>query len=285
MSASASSTRPDPRERQELEAELSALVASSQEARWILEDASSHERPAEAARAMARRRAAGEPLQHILSHWAFRHLVVHSDPRALVPRPETEFVVEVALAALGRPSGELTLVDLGTGSGVIAASLALELGPRVRVIATDLSSAALSLARENLVEALGPDCLEESTGPRVRLLQGSWYGPLEAELRSSIDLIIANPPYLAASEWLELDAVVRCYDPYMALVAGREGTEALEEIVGGASDWLAPDGQLVVEIAPTQEEPALALANSAGLGRAEVRRDLAGRPRVLAARR
>jgi release factor glutamine methyltransferase len=285
MSASVSSTLPEGKERSELEAELSALVPSAQELRWIIEDASFEQHPAEAARLMAKRRAAGEPLQHVLSHWGFRNLRVRCDNRALVPRPETELVVEVALEAVREHSGELTVVELGTGSGVIAASLGLELGRRARIVATDLSPGAMSLAKENLEAALGKECLQASSGPWVSLLQGSWYEPLDSSLSSSVDLLIANPPYLAASEWDELDPVVRCYDPYMALVAGKAGTEALSAITSRAPEWLSSAGVLVVEIASSQEKEALSLAGAAGLTHREVRSDLAGRPRVLVARR
>lgn len=285
MSASVSSTRLEEKERLELEAELSALVSSAQEARWIIEDASFENHLAEAARAMATRRAAGEPLQHVLSHWGFRSLRVRCDSRALVPRPETEFVVEVALEAVSGHAGELTVLELGTGSGVIAASLALELGRRARIVATDLSPAALSLARENLEAALGKECLQVSSGPSVSLLQGSWYEPVDSSLLSSVDLLVANPPYLAAGEWDELDPVVRRYDPYMALVAGKAGTEALSEITSRAPEWLSSHGVLVVEIAPSQQGEALLLAGAQGFSHREVRSDLAGRPRVLVASR
>lgn len=222
------------------------------------------------------RREAGEPLQYVLGHWAFRRLDVLVDGRVLIPRPETEVTVEVALAHLDRQPA--TVVDLGTGSGVIALALVTE-RPNVSVWATDASPEALDVARANLVGAGG------RAAARVRLLQGHWWDALPADLAGRLDLVVSNPPYITTAEMADLDAGVADWEPRAALEAGPEGMEDISVITAGAADWLCPGGCLVVEIAPHQAERALAVAAGAGLVDAELRADLAGRPRVLVARR
>lgn len=238
---------------------------------------------AERAEQLTARRAAGEPLQHVVGHWGWRSLEVKMDRRALVPRPETEGLVDLALDLLPPPSGTGTTggpvaVDCGTGSGVIALSLVAE-HPAVEVFALDSSEAALSLAAEN--RALLP----EAARRRVHLLEGDWYLALPRETAGRVDLVTANPPYLAESEWDALDPVVRDYDPPEALVAGPTGLEGVDAVVTGAVPWLAPHGSLLVEIAPHQAGSARAIARAAGYGEVDVVPDLAGRPRVLRARR
>jgi len=228
---------------------------------------------------MVARRAAGEPLQYVVGAWGFRGLDLLVDHRVLIPRPETEAVVEVALAELARRGGGgAVAVDLGTGSGAIALSLAVEAAPS-EVWATDRSADALAVARANLA----------GTGGRaaavVRLAEGDWYGALPAGLAGRVDLVVANPPYLAEAEWAGLPTEVAAWEPRPALVAGPTGLEQVDAVVAGAAAWLAPGGALVVELAPHQADPAVAAAGSAGLVDAEVRPDLAGRPRVLVARR
>jgi release factor glutamine methyltransferase len=221
------------------------------------------------------RRAAGEPLQHVVGRWGFRSLDVRVDNRALVPRPETELLVDLALTALATASAP-TAVDLGTGSGVIALSLAAE-HPSIEVFAVDASDLALELAGENLAS------VTPEAASRVHLLHGSWFDALPPERAGSFDFVVANPPYLAESEWAGLDRVVREYDPYEALVAGPTGLEAIAAIVSGAPSWLAAHGALLVEIAPHQAGAAAQLARGAGFGQVDVVDDLAGRPRVLRA--
>ena len=265
--------------------ELTSTVGSAREARWILEESAGSPDPVAHARELASRRQGGEPLQYLFGHWSFRTLDVAVDRRALVPRPETEIVVEVALGvleelALVRPLR--AAVDLGTGSGVIACSLASELpgllpAQSPRIIAVDASPLALELCSEN-VSRLGRDALP------VEARLGDWFSGLPPELRGDIDLIVSNPPYLSAKEWETLDPVVRDHEPYEALVAGREGTECVGHLLAHAHEWLAPDGGLVVEIAPGQPE-RLEVAGHGFSWRVEVRPDLAHRPRVLVARR
>ena len=225
--------------------------------------------------AMVERRLVGEPLQYVLGEWSFRTLDLMVDRRVLIPRPETEQVVEVALAELDALGVEAPQVaDLGTGSGAIALSVAVE-RPAARVWATDLSADALAVARANLA-GIG------HAGTRVTLVEGSWFDALPRELRGTLDLVVSNPPYVAASD--ALPAEVADWEPAGALVPGPTGLEAIEEIVAGAPVWLCRPGALVVELAPSQAEDAVALARAAGFADAEVAPDLTGRPRALVAR-
>jgi len=237
-------------------------------------------------RDMVVRLRAGDPLQHVVGRWGFRGLDVAVDGRALVPRPETELLVDLALAEWDgiAPAGEKTpvrsAVDLGTGSGVIALSLVAE-RDNLEVFAVDLSRAALDLAHENL------SSLPADARDRVHLLEGNWFTPLPVRLVGRLALVASNPPYIASGEWPLLDAVVRDHDPYEALVAGATGLEAIAHLVREAPRWLAPGGALVVEVAPHQREAVLALvaASERAYTSARVADDLAGRPRVLVARR
>jgi release factor glutamine methyltransferase len=199
------------------------------------------------------------------------------DRRVLIPRPETEVVVEVALAELGLLAvASPAVVDLGTGSGAIALSIAVE-HRCAQVWATDVSGDALAVASANLAGT-------GITASRARLVQGDWWSALPGALKGSIVLAVANPPYVAESELAELPPEVRAWEPVGALVGGPSGTEALAAVIGGASGWLAEQSVLVSEIAPHQVGPARELALKAGFRQVAVHRDLAGRDRVLVAR-
>ncbi len=226
--------------------------------------------------AMVARRLGGEPLQYVLGGWGFRTLDLLVDRRVLIPRPETEQVVEAALAVLDELDelGGMRAADLGTGSGAIALALAAE-RPDVAVWATDVSPGALDVARANLAGA-------GRAGARVRLAQGSWYEALPGELRGRLDLVVANPPYVASTDALPPE--VADWEPAAALVAGPTGLEAIERIVAGAPRWLRRPGALVLEIGETQGDAVLARAGAASFTGAEIRPDLAGRPRILVAR-
>jgi release factor glutamine methyltransferase len=290
-------------DRGELVAELAGVVGAPHEARWIVEEALGRvlgpsdpptgaldDATASAARAMAARRATGEPMQYVFGHWPFRALDLAVDPRVLIPRPETEQVVEVALGAardLARHRGAgLVVVDAGTGSGAMALALAAELGPAVvgEVWATDASADALAVAAANLEAvrgALGAPL------PPVSLAEGNWLEPLPASLRGRVDLVVANPPYVSEDEWAGLDAEVR-REPRSALLAGpgRDGTPglaAVEAVLTQARAWLRSPGTVVVELAPAQAEVAAELARRLGFGPVSLRPDLAGRQRALQA--
>lgn len=273
------------------------------EARFITERASGYDagewleiaeaappaRAEKAFREMVARRVAGEPLQYVLGGWGFRGLDLFLDRRVLIPRPETEYVVEVALeeaarVGLRRSRRRLSLVeshapaaaaDIGTGSGAIAISIAAEL-PDVEVWATDLSEHALEVARANV---------SGCAATRVRIAPaGEWFDPLPEELQGSLRLIVSNPPYIAEHEVAALPEEVADYEPRGALVSGPSGTEAIEQLLALAPKWLAPDSVFVCEIAPHQAGPMSAHARSLGYADVLVRDDLTGRARVLVAR-
>jgi release factor glutamine methyltransferase len=292
--------------RGELQTELAARLGSSWEARFILDEVLGRATvvsPTEAhrARSLAERCVQGEPLQYVLGHWAFRTLDVVVDERVLIPRPETEQVVEVALDELswvlasresadanGGGSQGPVVVDLGTGSGAIALSVAAELHggcSGLRIIATDASPDALEVARCNR-QALGAS--DPGAAERVTLRQGSWWEAVPAELCGRVDLVISNPPYVSEAEWPSLDASVRV-EPHSALVAGAssDGTPGLadvEAVLSGCSSWLARPGVAVIELAPHQADAACELARAAGASAVRVEPDLAGRLRALVAR-
>lgn len=224
--------------------------------------------------ALLDRRLGGEPLQYVLGSWAFRRLDLLIDRRVLIPRPETEWVVERALGLL--PAGPATVVDLGTGSGAIALAIAEERWPHVRVVATDVSPAALEVARANLA-GLG------QRGTAVSFHQGSWWEAVPADLHGSVDLVVSNPPYVAADEPLPLE--VTEWEPPMALVSGPTGLEAIGPVLAGAVSWLRPGGWLVCEIGETQGPDARALALEAGLDDVRVELDLAGKERMVVGQR
>jgi release factor glutamine methyltransferase len=211
----------------------------------------------------------------VLGAWSFRGLDLLVDRRVLVPRPETEWVVEQAIGLLPAER-EAVVVDLGTGSGAIALSIAAERWPRVRVVATDRSVEALAVARANLA-GLG------RRATRVELRQGSWWEALSVELRGTIDLVVSNPPYVATHD--DLPPEVADWEPIEALVAGPTGLEAVEVVLAGAGEWLRPEGWVVCEIGDTQADAVRELATSVGLGPVEIRRDLSGRDRMVVARR
>ncbi|MGZ6885046.1 MAG: peptide chain release factor N(5)-glutamine methyltransferase [Acidimicrobiia bacterium] len=272
------------------------------EARWMLEEASGMDTAEQILEAevpatrratatmvqLLERRAAGEPLQYVLGSWSFRGIDLLVDRRVLIPRPETEVVAEIAIAEVARLgervgrvdpwAGALTqyaVADLGTGSGAIALALAVSL-PDAEVWATDVSEDALAVARANVAGAGTP-------AARIRIAGGSWFDALPGELRGTLLLVVANPPYVAADE--DLPAVVREWEPPEALVAGPTGREAIEHLVDTASEWLDPAGTLVLELAPHQSEHVAARARAAGFVDVSVRPDLTGRARALVARR
>lgn len=270
--------------------QVEAAVGSRNEARRIVERAAGWdgaelvlhlddevpERAVPFVDAMVARRRGGEPLQYVLGRWGFRRLELLVDRRVLIPRPETEWVVETVveeLARLGRRTP--AVADLGTGSGAIALSVADEVSG-ARVWASDVDAGALAVARANLAG------LGSRVAPRVTLCQGSWFEALPPDLRGGLDVVVANPPYVAAHE--PLPPEVADWEPREALVAGPGGLEAVTEIVTAAPAWLTRPGVAVVELAPHQADEAVAVARGAGFGEVRVRPDLQGRLRVLIAR-
>jgi release factor glutamine methyltransferase len=217
-------------------------------------------------RELVKRRAAGEPTAYLTGAREFFGHRLAVDPRVLIPRPETEQLVELGLAAL--PEGGAAL-DLGTGSGALA--IALKLGrPGAAVTAVDLSPEALEVARANAT----------ALGAPVTFLAGDLYAPLPPELR--FDLVVSNPPYVPTAELAGLQREV-LREPRLALDGGTDGLEVLRRVVAGAPSRLRPGGLLLLEMHETHLESLPALCLAAGFERAEARRDLSGLPRLTVA--
>lgn len=220
-----------------------------------------------------RRRARREPLQYIDGTAAFRDLVLKVDRRVLIPRPETERLVQEVLDwAAGRT--DLQAVDVGTGSGAIALALATE-GPFARVVATDVSPAALAQARENHQFV--------ASGAPVEFRAGDLLEPVRGE---RFHAVVSNPPYIGDEEAPALDAEVRDWEPAGALFAGTGGLDVIRRLVPGAADALLPGGLLALEIGAAQGAAVAAIIEQThAFGAPRVRPDLAGRDRFVLAER
>ena len=230
-----------------------------------------HDRPLagperDAFRELIRRRGEREPLAYVLGEWGFRRLTLTTDRRALVPRPETEVLVERCLALLdGLPAPRV--LDVGTGTGAIALAIADE-HPGSAVTAIDVSPEALALARENSAR----------TGVAVELVEQDLTGGLgEAEY----DLVVSNPPYVTEEEWATLQPEVRDWEPRLATV----GEDHTDEIADHARDALRPGGHLVLEVADLRAQAVAALLERCGYEDVTVTEDLAGRDRIVEGRR
>jgi release factor glutamine methyltransferase len=225
------------------------------------------EREATRLQELVARRRAREPLAYVLGEWGFRRLMLNVDARALVPRPETEVVVErclVHLAGLAEPR----VLDVGTGSGAIALALADEV-PGARVVAVDLSEDALALASENLARV--------DVDGRVELRRGD----LLAGIAGPFDLVVSNPPYVPVAEYDSLQPEIRLYEPYGAIV----GDRVWEQIAREARRTLVPGGRLVLECGDGQAADVSAGLEALGYEAVLATPDLAGRDRVVEARR
>jgi release factor glutamine methyltransferase len=214
------------------------------------------------------RRAAGEPLQYVLESWDFFGREFRLSRDTLIPRPETEGLVERALSVLRRHGAARTLaLDVGTGSGVIAVTLAAE-APGARVVATDVSPGALRTARGNAER--------HGVAPRVAFVLCDAYSALKCGDR--FDVVVSNPPYVAEGEWSSLPPAVRDHEPPGALLAGPDGLSVLRRLVAGAEGLIAPGGELWCEIGASQGVAASNLF-SGRLRFLGVFPDLAGRDR------
>ncbi len=223
-------------------------------------------------RPLVRRRAQHEPLQYVIGSTDFHGLTLKVDRRALIPRPETELLVEMVITAAIPPPQRI--LDLGTGSGAIALALA-QAFPDARVTAVDQSKDALALAGENAVAC--------GLAERVTLLESNWFSALAAVDR--FDLIVANPPYLSAQETAESALEVRGFEPLNALTAAEEGLADLRAIIAHVPAFLAEGGLLALETGIAHHSTLLALLNAMGFTGVESRKDLTGRDRIVLARR
>ena len=217
----------------------------------------------DAARALVARRAGREPVQHILGEWGFRRLTLRVDGRALIPRPETEIVVERCLALLVGHV-EPRVLDVGTGTGAIALAIADE-HSGARVTGVDISSDALALARENV----------ERTGLEIELAEHDLYTGLPP---GPWDLVVSNAPYIASGDGEALAPEVRDWDPHVALFA----EDAVAAVARGAVPVLREDGALVLEVGDGQAADIVSLLVELGFRDVRVTPDLTGRERVVA---
>ncbi len=242
--------------------------------------------------ALIARRAAGEPTQYLTGKQEFWGLEFEVTPAVLIPRPETEHVMEVSLARLGErglkidldtgsPSRTLQVADVGTGSGCLAIALAYEL-PHAEIIATDISSAALRIARRNALRNTIPP---HNIAERIRFIETDLLPAGNQE--PAFDLIVSNPPYIADSEAASLQREVRDHEPREALFAGPTGTEIYTRLVAAALGQLRDRGILVLELGHNSADEVRALfdAASSSWTNLSITMDLAGIPRVLAAER
>ncbi len=221
-------------------------------------------------RPLVRRRAAREPLQYVLGNWQFMDLKLRCDPRALIPRPETEELVAGVLERMKEPPAKA--LDLGTGTGAIALSLA-KAWPGCALEAFDVSEEALALARENAAS--------NALAERVKFIVSDWF----AAAGEGYGAIVSNPPYLTREEWAQAEPEVRDWEPQGALVAEDGGLADLAKIVAGAFARLAHDGLLALETGIAQHAALRALAEKIGYRDIECRSDLSGRPRHFYARK
>jgi release factor glutamine methyltransferase len=226
-------------------------------------------------RDLVRRRAAREPLQHLTGEQEFWSLSFRVTPDVLIPRPETEHLVEALLRLRLRP--EPLLLDLGTGSGCLAIAAAREI-PGALVVATDIESAALEVARGN--------ALRHGLSERITFLRGDLFAPLAGRRwERGFDVILSNPPYVPEADWKGLEPEVREHEPKGALTPGADGLAIHRRLAVGAASWLRPGGMLLAEIGAGQGETAGALyAPPAPLELVAIEPDLAGIPRVIVAR-
>jgi release factor glutamine methyltransferase len=222
---------------------------------------------AAALRVAVRRRAAGEPLAHVAGRIGFRSLLLRSDRRALIPRPETEGLVDLLVARTR--TGQAA--DIGTGSGCLALSLAAE-GSFAQVSAVDISAEALAQAEEN----------RAALGARVDLIRGDLCQPLRP---GSLDAVVSNPPYLTEGEYAALDPSVKRWEPAAALVSGPDGLHATSRLLHEARNVLRGGGWLALEVDCTRAAEVAAQAGALGWMDVAIHADLFGRERYLLARR
>lgn len=223
-------------------------------------------------RPLVRRRGQREPLQYILGEVEFCGLRLKVDRRALIPRPETEYLVELIAQRVTPPP--VSILELGTGTGALALALARQY-PAASITAVERSPEALALAKENA--ALN------ALASRITWIESNWYDQLPAGVR--YDLIVSNPPYLTDEETTAAAPEVRQFEPLSALVSSDEGMADLKAILSRASDYLQPGGWVALETGIAQHDALVAFAAAKGLTQGESKDDLTGRNRYVFARR
>jgi release factor glutamine methyltransferase len=220
------------------------------------------------------RRMQWEPVAYITGRKEFWTFSLEVNRDVLIPRPDTEIIVEETLNIYRKiDSVEIRILDIGTGSGAIALALAKEISP-AKITATDISAAALALAKKNA-------CFLNLQN-KIDFLQGDLFEPVEGVF----DIIVCNPPYIPEEEYKELPAGVKDYEPQIALLAGKKGTEFYEKLIYQATDYLQKNGWLLLEIGAKQKKEVREIIEESGFyDNVTMRRDYAGLPRVMRARR
>ena len=226
---------------------------------------------------MVARREAREPLAYIVGYREFFSLELAVRPGVLIPRPETETVVEAALELLRRRPAA-TVLDIGTGSGAIAIAIAVN-APSTRIAALDISKVSLEVASDN--------ARRHRCANRIAFLHGDCFAALEGSAPpfDPFDLIVSNPPYIAETEFATLAPEVRDFEPRLALEGGRDGIDFYRRIAAGLARWLVPGGEVILEVGAGQAEAVEAMMRVAGCAASARTRDLAGVDRVVRARR
>jgi release factor glutamine methyltransferase len=222
------------------------------------------------------RRAGHEPVAYLVGQKEFWSLTFEVNPEVLIPRPETELLVEQTLGILANQAGPKTLIELGTGSGAISIALSKSLThpPKTRLIATDISRGALRTAQKNAGL--------HGRGNTIHFVQGDWLRPFSTQSRW-IDLLVSNPPYISEKDILQLPATVQRFEPLKALSGGQDGLEAIRLIFKQAVKQLKLGGWIILEIGETQGSRVLNLAREYHFNPISVLRDHAGKDRVLKA--
>ncbi len=225
-------------------------------------------------RTLIARRLKSEPVAYIRGRKDFWTFSLEVNKDVLIPRPDTEIIVEEALNACRKiDSTEIRILDIGTGSGAIALALAKEISNAI-ITATDISFAALALAKKNAVTCNLQD--------KIDFREGDLFEPDSG----IFDIIVCNPPYIPEDEYIELPTGVKDYEPQIALLAGKKGTEFYEKIIFQAVDYLQKNGWLLLEIGAKQEKVVREIIEASGFyDNVAMRRDYAGLPRVIRARR
>jgi len=222
------------------------------------------------------RRARQEPVAYITGRKEFWSLDFEVNPAVLIPRPETELLVEEGLKWISQRTGPVTVVELGTGSGAVAISLAKSLPQErpVSILVTDISLAALQIASGN--------ARHHAVGEAMAFIQGSWLEPFSAR-KPWIDLLISNPPYILEAEFFQLPPTVRDYEPTRALKSGQDGLEAIRIILAQAGGHLKKGGRLLLEIGETQGSALSELAQTHKFNEPQILKDYSGKDRIFLA--
>lgn len=257
-------------------------------AKWLCEEASGYdaqeffdeidelvgERPGLHLQEMLRRYGNGEPLQYVLGRWAFRHLDLMVDKRVLIPRPETEMLVDIVKNHLASISPPFLIADLGTGSGVIGLSLLQELPLESAIVwMTDASQDALNVAQANAAGLGRP-----AVGARFSC--GNWCEALPSEMKGTLHAIVSNPPYIADGDSQVAESVLQ-WEPHDALFSGVDGLRDARTIIEDAMKWLAPSGLLAIEMGYTQGLAVQSIFETSGFLNVAIHQDLHGKNRFV----